>query len=291
MDWKKIGKVFLFPHMAVLLLLLPAGTGLLVYSMTTLKEDAPICIASYVIAFYTLVIWCVRIPRMYRFFQNAKKENKYIRTWTNDGRLRMNVTLVGNVVFNGAYALLQLGMGIYHHSAWFYSLAAYYVLLAGMRFLLVRHTLHHKPWEKLGTEIQYYRVCGWIFLLMNLALSGMIFYMIYENRAMHHHEITIISLAAYTFTSFTFAIINVIRHRKYNSPAMAAARAISLAAASVSMLTLENTMLTTFGSLDMTSQTRQLFLGISGGVLSVFIIAMAIYMIVQGNYRMKDMED
>ena len=53
------------------------------------------------------------------------------------------------------------------------------------------------------------------------------------------------------------------------------------------MLTLESTMLTTFhdGSMDLTS--RRIMLGASGGVISVFIIAMAIFMIVQGTKKLK----
>lgn len=291
MSWKKIGKSLLFPHIAVLLLLLPVGSVLLIYSMTALEEASPVRIASYAIAFYMLFIWCVRMPKIIRFFQGLKNENKYISAWTTNPRLRMNITLSGNILWNGAYAALQLGMGIYHRSAWFYSLAAYYILLAAMRFLLVRHTVRHSPGEQVRSELAYYRACGWVFLLINLALSGMMFYMIYENRTVHHHEITTISMAAYTFTALTLAIVNVIRYRKYNSPAMSAAKAISLAAACVSMLTLENSMLTTFGSPDMTPNIKLLFLSLSGGAVSVFIVVMAIYMIIQSNLKIKSAED
>lgn len=46
-------------------------------------------------------------------------------------------------------------------------------------------------------------------------------------------------------------------------------------------------MLTTFndGSMDLTA--RRIMLGASGGVISVFIIAMAIFMIVQGTKKIK----
>lgn len=291
MSWRKVGRTLLFPHIAILLVLLPLATAFLVYSMWRLEENDPIRIASYVLAFYTLSVWCARLPALIRFFKNFKKQNPYVNTWLNDPRLRMNVTLSANVLWNGAYAALQLGMGIYHHSVWFYTLAAYYASLAVMRFFLVRHTLRHKPGEEMQKEQKQYRTCGWIFLFMNLALSGMIFYMIEENRTMRHHEITTIAMAAYTFTTLTFAIVNVVKYRKYNSPTMSAAKAISLAAACVSMLTLENTMLTTFRSAEMTPQIRILFLGLSGGAISIWIIVMALYMIVQSNRQMKSMED
>lgn len=286
MNFKKIAKALLFPHIAVLILLLPLATALLTYSMLTLEENDPVRLASYIVAFYTLTVLCVRIPKIIRLLRNIKNKNKFVNAWTNDPRLRINVTLVGNVLWNGSYAALQLGMGIYHRSSWFCSLAAYYASLAAIRLMIVRHTLRHKPGERPKKELKYYKSCGIVFLIMNSALSGMMFYMIYENRAVHHHEITTIAMSAYTFTAFTLAIINVIRYRKYHSPALSAAKAVSLAAACVSVLTLENTMLTTFGG-DMPSQTRKLFLTLSGGAVSLFIIAAAIYMIARSNGKIK----
>ena len=136
-------------------------------------------------------------------------------------------------------------------------------------------------------ELKKYRACGIILLVMNLALALMIFFMVYWNRTFIHHEITTIALAAYTFTSLTLAIINTVKYRKYNSPVYSASKAISLASACVSMLTLESTMLTTFGDGTMSLTGRRILLGISGGVISVFIIAMAIYMIVNGTKKIK----
>lgn len=290
MDWKRIGKALLFPHIAILILLLMLAVPLMLYGMLVLGNEHPLTIASYVLAFYTLSIWCIRMPKIIRYWKNFKTENKYARLWLGDVQLRMKVTLTGNVIWNGAYAALQLGLGIYHRSPWFYSLAGYYFCLALMRFFLAKHTVRHKPGEEMRRELVYYRICGWIFLVMNLALSGMMLYMIHENRMVRHHEITTITMAAYMFTSLTMAIINVVRYRRYNSPVFSASKAISLAAACVSMLTLESTMLVTFNNQEMTAQTRTLFLALSGGAVSLFIITMAIYMIVNATGKMNSLE-
>ena len=140
------------------------------------------------------------------------------------------------------------------------------------------------------TELRKYRACGIVFLVMNLPLALMIFFMVYWNRTFHHHEITTIALAAYTFTSLTLAVINTVKYRKYNSPVYSASKAISLASALVSVLTLESTMLTTFGAETLTLTQRRIFLGLSGGAISALIIAMAVYMIVQGTRKIKLLE-
>ena len=291
MDWKRIGKALLFPPVVVLIVLTPIAAAGLVHSMLRLEGTDPIRIGWYIFSFYTLTIFCARIPRLVRALQNFKNENRYVKLWTGDVRLRTNVTLSGSALWNGVYGALQLGLGIYHRSVWFYSLAAYYATLAAMRLFLVRYTLCHNPGEQMRQELKRYRACGWVFLLTNLALSGMMLYMITQNRRVRHNEITTIAMAAYTFTTLTLAVVNVIRCRKFNSPALSAAKVISLSAACVSMLTLENTMLTTFSGETMMPDKICLFLALSGGAVSIFIVAMAVYMIVQANRKLKSLEE
>lgn len=282
MNLKRIGRALLFPHTAVMVILTPASAVLLVYSMVFCKTESAIAIASYVLSAYTLTVWCFRMPQLIRFFRVLRQENKYVRRWREDTGLRINASLYGTLIWNTAYALLQLGMGFWHHTFWFYSLAGYYLCLAVMRFFLLRHTTRHRPGERMRDEYVKYRSCGIVLLFMNLTLSLMIFFMVYWNRTFHHHEITTIALAAYTFSALTVAIVNTVRYKKYSSPVYSAAKGISLAAACVSVLTLESTMLTTFGSTSMTPAGRRILLGVSGGAISAFIIAMAVYMIVWG---------
>ena len=287
MNWKKFGKALLFPHIAVMIFLLPVSTVFLVYSMITLGMESIVSIASYVLSAYTLMIFCFRIPAIIRFFKNFKNENKIARRWLDDTRLRINVSLYGSVIWNTVYAVFQLWLGLYHHTFWFCSLAGYYFLLAVMRFFLARHTRRFRPGEAMRAEFMKYCACGWVFLIMNLTLSMMIFFMVYWNRTFYHHEITTIMMATYTFTSFTLAIINLIRYRKYQSPVYSASKAISFAAACVSMLTLESTMLTTWGQNE-SPLFRQIMLAATGIAISLFIIVMAIYMIIQGNKGLKN---
>ena len=287
MDWKKLGKALLFPPMALMIILIPIATVFLVYSMMFLGTQSVVAVLSYVLSAYTLTVWCFRMPHLIRYFKTFKAENRYVKLWQSDAGLRVNISLYGTLIFNTAYALLQLGMGFWHHSFWFFSLAGYYLCLAVVRFFLLRHTGKYKPGENMSKELGKYRICGIALLVMNLSLALMIFFMVYWNRTFHHHEITTIALAAYTFTSLTFAIVNTVKYRKYHSPVYSASKAISLAASCVSVLTLESTMLTTFGNETMSLTGRRILLGISGGIISAFIIAMAIYMIVTASKKRK----
>ncbi len=284
--WKKIAKALFFPHIAVLWLLLPMAIVLPLYSMAVLGEEHPVSIGSYVLAFFTLTIWCCRIPRLLSRIKRFQNENKYIQIWTEDIQLRMYVSLFAGFAWNAVYAVFQLCLGIYHHTFWYCALAGYYFLLGIMRFSLASYMREHRLGTDRNAELRRYRNCGIVFLLMNLALALIIFFMVYWNRTFRHHQVTTIAMAAYTFFSFTMAVINLVRYRKIGSPVYSASKAIALAAACVSVLTLTSTMLTVFGDTDQLL-FRRIMLGSVGGVISLFIIGMAIYMIVRATKLLK----
>ncbi len=289
MDWKKFGKALLFPHLAILLILGPVSLALLIFSLVYFDETSIISIISYVLAFYMLMVLCFRIPRIIEFFKKLKNDNKYVKRYFSDVNLRINISLYGSLVWNVAFAIFQLGLGFYHGSFWFYSMAAYYVVLAVMRFFLLKHTRHYKADEEVQMQIKKSTICAWLLLAMNLALAVIIFFIVYWNRTFNHHMITTIALAAYTFFTFSFAIVNLVKYKKYKSPVYSTAKIITLIAACVSMLTLETTMLTTFGTNE-GPLFNQLMLSLTGATVIVFAITMAIIMLVKNRRLLKELK-
>ena len=146
---------------------------------------------------------------------------------------------------NVIYAVMKFTFGLRYHSVWFGTLAVYYFLLAVMRFLL----LHHANRKGFGTdrsgELQSYRLCGMILMVMN-----------------------------------------VVKYRKYRSPVMSAAKVVSLAAALVSMLSLETAMLTQFGSTD-SEMSRRIMTACTGAGVCTIILAMAVCMIYHATRELK----
>ncbi len=286
MDWKKIGKGLLFPHPVVAGLLFPVAAVLMLWGMLTRGVEDPLTIAFCALSFYGLVLICLRIPDIIHWVQRFRRENKYYLLYSSDVQLRINLSLFFSVGFNAVYALFQLCLGLWHHSAWFYAMAGYYLLLALMRLSLVRHTRRYAAGEDCRAEWRKYRFCGWLLLVMNLALAIFTLYFVFRIRVFLHHEITTIAMAAYTFTSLTLAIVNTVRYRKYGSPAYSAAKAISLASATVSMLTLENSLLTTFGEGE-SELFRQIMLGASGAAVILVVQGIALYMIVNASKKLR----
>lgn len=286
--FKKIAIKILFPNIILSITLFPVSLIFMLLSMLLIGMDSIFTYISYALAFYSLTIFCLRIPNIISFFKRFKNENKYIVRLTNDVHLRMNIILISTLIINIAYALLQLAMGIYHKSFWFYSMSVYYILLALIRLYLSNYTRKYKVQENLKIELKKYRFSGYILLLMNLTITVILFFIIYWNRTFYHNEITTIALAAYTFLTFTMAIINFIKYRKYNSPVYSAAKSITLVAACVSMITLTTTMLTTFVSDDLI-EFKQIILLFVGIVVALFINILAIQIIVSTTKKLKEL--
>ncbi len=290
MGLKKLGKALLFPPIAIMIVLIPVAAVLLVGSMVFIGTESFVAILSYVLSAYTLAVWCVKMPRVIRFFKTFKNENEYMRLWLADARLRVNVSLHGSFYANVAYGLFHLWLGFYHRTFWFSSLGAYYICLAAMRFFLLSHTRRFAPGENAKSELKKYRACGWIFLVMNLALSLIVFFMIYFNRTFEHHTVTAIAIAVYTFTAFTVAIVQMIKFKQYKSPVFSASKAISFAAACVSMLTLTATLLTCFDDGTVSALEQKIMLGSVGFAVSGVVVAMAVGMIVKGTRKLKEIK-
>lgn len=268
----------LFPPAVAVVLLTPVAAALLIYAFVCGKENSPVGYISYFLSAYALTVLCARSPILFRRVRELKQENRYIRLYLSDPHLRVKLSLYGSVTMNTLYGLMQLLSGFYFRSIWFYALAGYYALLAVMRYSLLKETRREKPGEDRRTEWQRYRFCGILLSVMNLILAVIVAYIVWQNRGFEYHSIHTIAMAAYTFTSMTVAIINVVRYRRYESPVMSAAKVISLASALVSMLSLETAMLTAFGQQN-DPAFRRIMTASTGAAVCLLVLAIAVYMI------------
>ncbi len=286
MNWKKFGLFLLYPHVAIIICITPISIAFLVFSLIFLTTDSIIAIISYLLSFYVLLTICLRVPNIIKFFNIIKRENILVNKFVTDAHFRMNISLYSSLLYNIAFAIFQLGLGFYHHSVWFYSMFAYYVTLGIIRFLLVKHTTKYKVKENILLELKKYLLCGILLLIMNLALAVIVFFVVYHNKTFYHNMITTIVLAVVTFIPFIFSIINLIKYKKYKSPAYSAVRNINFIAGCVSILTLETTMLTTFGQTS-SPMFRQVIISLTGSAVVGIAITIAIVMIVNGRKNTK----
>jgi len=286
MNGSRFFRAVFFPPPLFLWLFSPAALALLVFGFLSPGAPDALRIASYALSFWALLLICLRTPQLLRFFRRFRQENPYAVRLSSDVRLRVNLSLRFSLVFNLVYAVFQLCLGLYHRSVWFYSMAGYHFLLAGMRLMLSKHIRICTPGENMDGEWRKYRLCGALLLIMTLALSVFILYFIFQIRTFRHHEITTIAMAAYTFASLSWSVSSLFRYRKYASPAYSAAKMISLASSIVSVLTLENAMLTVFGQ-ESGELFRQVMLGATGAAVMITLDFLAVYMMARAGKKLK----
>ena len=252
--------------------------------------------ASYAASAYALTVTCTGLtyintaiggvrkfvsthPLMKKFRSTALGER-----FMTDVRFRAGVFLYQGFFINLLYIAIKLVSGIVYRSAWFISLAVYYILLAVMRLLLVRRLNTQDE----AAELRRYRLCGIMLFFMNQALAGIIVFMVRQNRGFEYPGLLIYAMAAYSFYAVTIAIINIVKTRRHKSPILSAAKAINLVAAMVSILSLETAMLAQFGG-DDDPMFRRVMTGATGGAVCAVVICMAVYMIWRANKNLRQL--
>lgn len=275
----------LYPHPAIILILVPLSIAMLVYTFVFQNNDV-VAYASYFLSAYAFTVVCIKTPYVIRKATIVKNTNPYIQIYLNNASLRIKVSLYSSLFMNTCYGIFQLGLGFFHKSLWFYSFAAYYIVLAVMRYFLLYDIKLTTVKQNIELEFKRYRFCGILLLIMNLSLMVIVFFMTWLKHSIQHHFITTIAMAAYTFWSFSKAIIQLIKYKKYKSPLFSASKIISLAAASVSLLTLENAMLTAFDN-NTTETFKRIMITSSGLAVCTLVLVMAIFMIVYANLHLK----
>lgn len=275
-------KQLLYPRLIIVIFCVPIATILLIYTFLYLKENHPLSYISYVLSAYALVILCIRVF----YLIGDLKENieqiihqiPFVKRYFNDLSFKTHVSLYVSLGINVIYAILKFVSGLYYHSFWFGTLAVYYILLALMRFLLLRHVHKNTLGQNMHLELKKYRICGMILGLMNIASTGEVILVVSKNEGFEYAGYLIYIMAMYAFYSVISAVVNVVKYKKINSPVISASKMISLVSALVSMLSLETAMLAQFNT-EKGPVFRQIMTGATGGSVCLIVLAMSLYMI------------
>lgn len=294
MDWKRLGKRILFPPVWLMLILTLFSAAALVYVFLEGLTEASVAYAIYVISFYTLsvlsIFFAEVLPKRYRQIKEKIYANPIGNRYLTDAAFKTHMSLYASLAVNLLYVGVNLLSWILYGSAWFVVLAVYYVILSVMRFLLIRYVRSNELGKNRLGELRRAKLCSYILLLLNFVLTGAVMMILYENKGFEYHGILIYVMASYTFYITIHAIVNLVKYRKYRSPVMTTSKIISLSAALVSMLSLETAMLSQFGG-DMAPETRWLMVALTGAGVSIIVITMSVYMIVQTTKEIKSIRE
>ena len=291
MEWKKLGKKLLYPPGWEMICLAVFGAVSLAFIFVNELEESPIAYIVYVISFYAFSVICIFsagvLPGYYRAVKQKIYDNPYGNRYMTDVEFKNHVSLYCSLTVNLLYVAINIFSAGYYRSAWFAILAGYYTILAVMRFLLVRYIKKNRIGENRLMELKCSRLCAGILTTLNLVLVGAVLMILFQNRGFNYHGILIYVMAMYTFYVTITAIRDLIRYRKYNNPVLSTSKVIKMAAALVSMLSLETAMFSQFGA-EMTLQNQRIMIALTGAGVSIVVITMAVYIIVRSTKEIRE---
>ena len=294
MNWKKIGKRVLFPPVWLMVILASISAVALTIVFIKGMERNIIAYIVYVLAFYTLAVVCVFcalvLPKQYSTIKQKIYNNPIGNRYMTDRVFRTNISLSVSFVISMLYASINVWSWHILRSYWFMVLAVYYVIMATMRYLLVRYVRIQRIGASILGEWKRSRVCACILLLINLSLSGAVLMILYQSKGYDYPGIMIYVMALYTFYSTIHAIVDIVKYRKLGSPIMSTAKIVSLSGALVSMLNLETAMFAQFGA-DMSMENQRIFIILTGAGVSITVVTLSVILIVNANKEIRRIKD
>lgn len=286
-------KKFLFINNILAVLLTLLSTALLLYAFLYQNANPIVSYISYFISAYTLTVVVIKMPPLCKKIKRGLYGNKYSGMYLSDSQLRARISLYTGCGISIFYACFKLGMGIYLSSVWLGAVAIYYIILSLMRFALLRKYRQSK-WYETEEELRLFglksfRFCGTLMFLLNIAVSGLVVQMIWQNKAYEYPGFLIYATAAYAFYCLTMAIINIIKYRRMEQPILSAAKMLSFACALISILAMQTAMLTQFG--DGQENFARLMNSLTGGAVCLCIFVMAVWMVRKANREIVSLKE
>ncbi len=281
---KKLLNKILYPPGWLILILAVASAAGLVAVFWEEKDTNPIAYGIYALSAYALtvtVLFFVKtLPGQLRAVKQKVYENPYGNKYLTDINYKVTLSLFFTFAFNTLYSAFKLVTGVIYSSTWLVSAAVYYVILALLRFLLLRYMQKARTKQDKIGEFRRYRQCGVLMLFLHLALGVAVVYVLQNPSTETPHQIIVIASAAYTFYTVTVSTVDMLKYRTYESPVISAAKSVRLAAAGVSLLSLTTSMLACFGQDEVFR--KQVILWTGSGIGAV-LTAMSVYMIVRSS--------
>ncbi len=192
-----------------------------------------------------------------------------------DKRYRVITKAVISLIFNLLFAFYNGILGIISVSVIFVVSSVYYLLLSSMRFSVVM--LERKNKEQNDRKISV--VIGTLLIILSIIFQAMMFVSMKYETAVDYGTIPMITIATYTFTKITVAVITAARHKNDITTLYKSINAIRYSEVAVSLLTMQQSMLVTFK--DMDSNSEIILNACTGAVVCLFIFSLGIITIKQ----------
>ncbi|MGN0771654.1 MAG: hypothetical protein ACI4MI_03610 [Christensenellales bacterium] len=210
--------------------------------------------------------------------KNRLRQNKLTGKMMDDGNYRTIIMSICSLAVGIAYAVFNIATGIIYRSIWYGALACYYIMLDVIRGYVLIYRNKSSNIKSDGTDVcagRQYLVCGVLLIVMTIFLGAMVLHIARRNMIFEYSLTVIYMSAGYTFFRIAISLTNLIKSRKQCDYYVKALRRINMAAALVSVLSLQSAALTAFSK----NVNQVLLNALTGGIVCILIICMGGVMI------------
>lgn len=251
---------------------------LLIYVFNNKLENSFIGYFSYLLSSYGLIIFINYLIDIIKLLSNKISNNYFYKLYKDNYSIFFKYQTIISFIMSLIYFIFKTYLGIKTNSYWLITLGIYYLVLCIIRFILIKYS---KEIDEESYEHKVLKMVGIILLLLNIVLVVMISQIITYEETFTYYYYLIFVMALYDFIIIINSIKNVIKDRKSNNPLIITRNNISLATAMVSMLSLETSMIYTFGNNDYLF--RRNATTIFGAVMILINIINSIRMVIKAN--------
>lgn len=166
-----------------------------------------------------------------------------------------------SAIVTAAFAVYNVFLGVSTGGAWFYGIGVYYVLLTCARAAILiseaKNLRESSENKKIKREKRTFRRVAVFTFLIDLCVGVPIALMVIEKKRVNAGTIAAIAMATYTTYKITAAIVRFVKSKKREErPCIRQLRRIGVSDALVSVLSLQNTLISVFSQAD---EARQMF--------------------------------
>lgn len=190
-------------------------------------------------------------------------------------------TYLGTIIAS-AYIVINLFYGIKDHFLWHFAMSVYYVIIGIMRSLILsRDRKAQKMEEETKTEYEKksFLITGVILTISTIVMARIVTMTVRNLAVLTTRGILVYGIAIYTFYKLGMSVLNLHTASRQSSWSVKAIRNIGFVDALMSMLHLQITLITVYGSIN-DKDSRVLNIGI-GFCICLICIVIGIRMIVK----------
>ena len=178
-------------------------------------------------------------------------KSKFLNRLINDSYFSTMLGTILSLILGVGFVAYNAVAGLIYHSVWNGSISIYYGFLVAIRVLILASELYLHKKDLSGTEKELFRTKifiaeGVLLLLLNVALIAPVTILALSKKQVSMPMWVAIADACYTFYKVIACVYSFVKHRKNSNLSIKGIKRLNLTCATISTLSLENTMILTF---------------------------------------------